>query len=113
MDVVALLDALAAVGLSGAVEDAVADAAGDATEVPLSAVKGLLTGAGLGAAAAVRIVRQLVSVSRIVVFVVAFFAYLKAVSGPHPQPPHTRFTDGGHAGGDRRCCDPGPRAGGT
>ena len=61
MDVVALLDALAAAGLSVAIQDAVGVACGDAIEVPLSAVKSLLTGAGVGVAAAIRIVRQLVS----------------------------------------------------
>ena len=61
MDVVALLDALAAAGLSVAIQDAVGVACGDAVEVPLSAVKSLLTGAGVGVAAAIRIVRQLVS----------------------------------------------------
>jgi hypothetical protein len=62
VDVVALLDALAAAGLSDAIQDAVGVACGDAAEVPLGAVKGLLTGAGVGVAAAIRIVRQLVSV---------------------------------------------------
>ncbi len=62
MDVVALLDALSAVGLSLAIQDAVGVACGDAVEVPLSAVKSLLTAAGVGVAAAIRIVRQLVSV---------------------------------------------------
>ncbi len=61
MDVVALLDALSAAGLSVAIQDAVFVACGDAAEVPLSAVKSLLTGAGVGVVAAIRIVRQLVS----------------------------------------------------
>ncbi len=61
VDVVALLDALAAAGLSNAIQDAVGAACGDAAEVPLSTVKSLLTGAGVGIAAAIRIVRQLVS----------------------------------------------------
>ncbi len=61
MDVVGLLDVLAAAGLSDAIQDAVGAACGDAAEVPLSAVKSLLTGAGVGVAAALRIVRQLVS----------------------------------------------------
>ncbi len=61
VDVVALLDALSAAGLSVTIQDAVGVACGDAIEVPLSAVKSLLTGAGVGVAAAIRIVRQLVS----------------------------------------------------
>jgi hypothetical protein len=61
VDVVALLDALSAAGLSVAIQDAVFVACGDAAEVPLSAVKSLLTGAGVGVVAAIRIVRQLVS----------------------------------------------------
>ena len=61
VDVVALLDALVAAGLSVAIQDAVGVACGDAADVPLSAVKSLLTGAGVGVAAAIRIVRQLVS----------------------------------------------------
>ena len=62
MDVVALLDALSAAGLSDAIQDAVAAAVGDAPEVSLGSLRGLLTGVGVGAAAALRIVRQLVSV---------------------------------------------------
>ncbi len=61
MDVVALLDALSAAGLSDVIQDAVAAAVGDAPEVSLGFLRGLLTGVGVGAAAAVRIVRQLVS----------------------------------------------------
>jgi hypothetical protein len=59
--VVALLDALDAAKLPDPIQDAVAAAVGDASEVPLSAVKGLLTGAGVGLAAATRIVGRLVS----------------------------------------------------
>ena len=62
MDVVALLDALVAAGLSDVIQDAVAAAVGDAPDVPLGSLRGLLTGVGVGAAAALRIVRQLVSV---------------------------------------------------
>jgi hypothetical protein len=61
--VVALLDALEAAKVPEAVQDAVGLAVGDASEVPLSAVKGLLTGAGVGVAAAIRIVGRLVSES--------------------------------------------------
>ncbi len=59
--VVALLDALEAAKVPEAVQDAVGLAVGDASEVPLSAVKGLLTGAGVGVAAAIRIMGRLVS----------------------------------------------------
>ena len=62
MDVVALLDALVAAGLSDAIQNAVAAAVGDAPEVSLGSLRGLLTGVGVGAAPALRIVRQLVSV---------------------------------------------------
>jgi hypothetical protein len=62
VDVVALLDTLSAAGLSEAIQDAVAAAVGDAPEVPLGSLRGLLTGVGVGSAAALRIVRQLVSV---------------------------------------------------
>ncbi len=58
---VTLLDALDAARLPEAIQDAVAAAVGDASEVPISAVKGLLTGAGVGLAAATRIVGRLVS----------------------------------------------------
>jgi hypothetical protein len=61
VDVVALLDALSAAGLSEAIQDAVAAAVGDAPEVSLGSLRGLLAGVGVGAAAALRIVRQLVS----------------------------------------------------
>jgi hypothetical protein len=61
VDVVALLDALVAAGLSDVIQDAVAAAVGDAPDVPLGSLRNLLTGAGVGAAAALRIVRQLVS----------------------------------------------------
>jgi hypothetical protein len=94
MDIVALLDALLEAGQSEAIQDAVAAAAGDAAEVPLSAIRGLLTGAGVGAAAAVRIKRQLVRVSRNFVFLVTSFAQLSCFWIP-PHPPHTRLTDGG------------------
>jgi hypothetical protein len=59
---VALLDALAAAGLPVTIQDAVAAAVGDAPEVSLSSLRGQLTGVGVGAAAALHIVRQLVSV---------------------------------------------------
>ncbi len=58
---VALLDALEAANVPDAIQDAVGLAVGEASEVPLSAVKGLLTGAGVGVAAAIRIVGRLVS----------------------------------------------------
>ncbi len=61
VDVVALLDALSHAGLTNDIQDAVGAACGDAAEVPWSAVKSLLFGAGVRVAAAVRIVRQLVS----------------------------------------------------
>ncbi len=61
--VVALLDALSAAGLSVAIQDAVAAAVGDAPEVSLGSLRGLLTGVGVGAAVALRIVRQLELVS--------------------------------------------------
>ncbi len=63
MDVEALLDALAAAGLPVTIQDAVAAAVGDAPEVSLGSLRGLLTGVGVGAAAALHIMRQLVSVS--------------------------------------------------
>ncbi len=59
--VVTLLDALEAAKVPDTIQDAVGLAVGDASEVPLSAVKGLLTGAGVGVAAAIRIVGRLVS----------------------------------------------------
>jgi hypothetical protein len=62
VDVVALLDALVAAGQSEAIQDAVAAAVGDVPNVPLGSLRGLLTGVGVGAAAALRIARQLVSV---------------------------------------------------
>ncbi len=61
VDVVALLDALVAAGLSDMIQDAVAAAVGDAPDVPLGSLRNLLTEVGVGAAAALRIVRQLVS----------------------------------------------------
>ena len=61
MRIVVLLDALAAAGHSDDVQDDVVRAMGKhVTDVPLSAVKGLLTGAGIRPAAAARIVAQLV-----------------------------------------------------
>ncbi len=60
---VALLDALEAAKVPDTIQDAVGLAVGDASEVPLSAVKGLLTGAGVGVAAAIRILGRLVSES--------------------------------------------------
>ncbi len=60
---VALLDALEAAKVPVTIQDAVAAAVGDAREVPLSAVKGLLTGAGVGLAAVARIMGRLVSES--------------------------------------------------
>jgi hypothetical protein len=62
VDVLALLDAVEAAGLPGPMQDAVAEAFGDASEVALSAVKGLLMAAGVGASAAMRLARTLVSV---------------------------------------------------
>ena len=61
MSVLTLLDALDAAGLPVPMQDAVGVAIGEAPEVLLSAVKGLLTGAGVGVAAAMRIVGRLVS----------------------------------------------------
>ena len=55
-----LLVALKAEGLSEALQDAVAGAIGDAAVIPLAQVKDLLVGAGVGLAAAKRIVGQLV-----------------------------------------------------
>jgi hypothetical protein len=89
VDIVALLDAMVAAGLSEAIQDVVAAAAGDMTEVPLSAIRGLLRGAGVGAAAAARIVRQVVSVSPIVVCLV-FFSASSAASAPPPPSAHRR-----------------------
>jgi hypothetical protein len=62
VDVVSLLDALVAAGLSDAIQDEMTAAVGNASGVPLGSVRGLLIGVGVGAAAALRIVRQLVSV---------------------------------------------------
>jgi hypothetical protein len=67
ISVLTLLDALDAAGLPVAIQDAVGVAIGDASEVPLSSVKSLLTGAGVGVAAAMRIVGRLVSVWRCMV----------------------------------------------
>jgi hypothetical protein len=67
VSVLTLLDALDAAGLPVPIQDAVGVAIGDAPEVLLSAVKGLLTGAGVGVAAAMRIVGRLVSVWRFMV----------------------------------------------
>jgi hypothetical protein len=53
-----------AAGLPDAIQDAVGVAIGDASEVPLSIVMSLLTGAGVGVAAAMRILGRLVSVWR-------------------------------------------------
>jgi hypothetical protein len=61
IDALVLVDALAAAGLSDAVQDAVVIALGDSSDVALAAVKGLLTGAGVGAAVALRVTRALVS----------------------------------------------------
>jgi hypothetical protein len=59
--IVVLLDALTAAGQPEDVQDAVVEAMGEhVTDVPLSAVKGILTGAGIRPAAAARIVAQLV-----------------------------------------------------
>ena len=55
-----LLVALQAEGLSDALQDAVAGAIGDAALIPLAQVKDLLVGAGVGLAAAKRIVGRLV-----------------------------------------------------
>jgi hypothetical protein len=60
--VLTLLDALDAAGLPVPIQDAVGVAIGDAPEVLLSNVKSLFTGAGVGVAAAMRIVGRLVSV---------------------------------------------------
>lgn len=57
---VSLLEALTAAGVSEAVQDGVAMAVGEADAVPLARVRALLTGAGLGPAAAVRVVARLV-----------------------------------------------------
>ena len=56
----ALLEALVAVGLPEALQDAVAGAVGDAASIPLADVKDLLVGAGVGLAAAKRVVGRLV-----------------------------------------------------
>ena len=55
-----LLVALQAEGLSEALQDAVAGVIGDAALIPLAHVKDLLVGAGVGLAAAKRIVGRLV-----------------------------------------------------
>ena len=55
-----LLETAASFGLSDALQDAVAGAIGDAAFIPLAQVKDLLVGAGVGLAAAKRIVGQLV-----------------------------------------------------
>jgi hypothetical protein len=55
-----LLVALQAEGLSETLQDAVAGAIGDATVIPLVSIKDLLVGAGVGLAAAKRIVGRLV-----------------------------------------------------
>jgi hypothetical protein len=60
VDVLALLDAVEAAGLSEAMQDAVALTVGNAVELPLTRVKGLLVAAGVGAAAALRISTRLV-----------------------------------------------------
>ena len=59
VSVFALLEALVAVGLPEALQDEVAGAMGDAAEIALAHVKDLLVGAGVGLAAAKRIVGQL------------------------------------------------------
>ena len=56
----ALLVTLQAEGLSEALQDAVAGAIGEAAVIPLAQVKDLLVGAGVGLAAAKRIVGRLV-----------------------------------------------------
>jgi hypothetical protein len=56
----ALLDAMAAVCLPEAQQDAVAEALGDVAVIPLPNVKGLLMGVGVGLAAAKRVVGRLV-----------------------------------------------------
>jgi hypothetical protein len=63
VDVITLLDALAEAGLPEAILDVVATAVGDAPDVSLGSLRGLLTG-WVGAAAAARIVSQLVSMWR-------------------------------------------------
>ena len=55
-----LLETAASFGLSDALQDAVAGAIGDAALIPLAQVKDLLVGAGVGLAAAKRIVGRLV-----------------------------------------------------
>jgi hypothetical protein len=55
-----LLETAASFGLSDALQDAVAGAVGDAALIPLAQVKDLLVGAGVGLAAAKRIVGRLV-----------------------------------------------------
>ena len=63
-----LLETAASFGLSEALQDAVAGAIGDAAVIPLAQVKDLLVGAGVGLAAAKRILGRLV---RCVCFVVS------------------------------------------
>jgi hypothetical protein len=55
-----LLEALVTAGLPEAMQDAVAITIGDAAVIPLGQVKDLLVGAGVGLAAAMRIVGRLV-----------------------------------------------------
>ncbi len=61
-----LLVALKAEGLSEALQDAVAGAIGDAAVIPLVQVRDLLVGAGVGLAAAKRIVGRLVRCAAVV-----------------------------------------------
>jgi hypothetical protein len=59
-----LLETAASLGLSEALQDAVAGAIGDAAVIPIAQVKDLLVGAGVGLAAAKRILGRLVRLSR-------------------------------------------------
>jgi hypothetical protein len=61
VDVMALVDALSVAGQSEALQDAVGTACGDAAEVSLTAVKGVLTGSRGRGRCRLCIVRQLVS----------------------------------------------------
>ncbi len=58
-----LLETVASLGLSEALQDAVAGAIGDAAVIPIAQVKDLLVGAGVGLAAAKRILGRLVRLS--------------------------------------------------
>ncbi len=63
MQVLTLIETMATAGLSEAMQDAVVEAARGAPSVLVDDLNGLLTGAGVGAAAALRVSLRLVSVN--------------------------------------------------